>query len=719
MSSSRSTAPVRRGQGDHGVAVLALTALLLLPMVTFAAFGVDLASWYSRVNHLQRSADAAALAGTVWMPNLQKARTVAAESLARNDVVDGRDDVTVVVDEGSNPTSLRVTVTDHSATRWFSGTIGGDQELRRTAEAEYFMPLPLGSPLNYFGGDRAKTALPDTTTVTVAWPRPHDPSGSYRPANAACNVGTASSQNLGRWSNATSYSATGWRNSDPQCVWTAAQTTAPANPTTQLPLNVPCNRQQSPTSALGRWNSGVLGALPTYSDNRFSSGTGNRQCQWAIPGTQPPDATTRAPLNAPCWVTGDLLGGSWNDVLGADVYLAAQLLGTAACQWAADVSVTVTQHPNPIEPDRDPGFWAQIEGPGTVTAYGDAYSTRCTTALSCGSIQSNQHRDTGYWYVVRAPEAGTGPVTISVFDAAFRRDGVITDHTGDYNLGASSTSTNPDFVTEYRVFRQTNPLDVTARVPVGPASAANQADNSCWWAVTGEDAFDLQWKPLCTIEPGPGERYLVNVRTYAPGAAQGAGINGYALQAIASSGAQPELYAQGDMGMFNNGSGTFYLAEVGPSFAGKVLAIDLWDPGDVASGTATIYPMMPSASAPRPVANAPATCTYTSSPDPNAANTTSGAWGSTGVRYASPQPSDSTGRCAIATAPTGSAQRFNDEWLRIRIQIPPEYTCAEGLNPETTAGSCWWGIEYEFSDQPYDVTTWKARIEGNPVHLTN
>jgi hypothetical protein len=701
------------------MAMVVMTALLLLPLLTFTAYGVDLASWYSRINHLQRSADAAALAGTVWMPNQQKASSVAADALARNDIVHGQNDVTVTVEEGATATSLRVTVTDHSAARFFAQLIQGDQVLRRSAEAEYFLPLPLGSPLNYFGGDRTKTAIPDTTTVTVSWPTSYDGTGAYRPANAPCNVGTASTQNLGRWSSATSYSATGWSSSSPQCRWTAAQTTTPPSPTTKLPLNVPCNRQQSPTSALGRWNTGLLGALHTYTGgNRFSSGTGNRQCQWAIPGTEPPDATTRVPLNAPCYVTGELLGGSWNDILGLPVYLAAELLGSSACQWHADVTVTVTQHPNPIHEERSPGFWAQVEGPGTVAAYGDAFSTRCTTALSCGMIQSNQWRDSGYWYVVAAPEDGAAPFTVSVFDAAFRREGSITEHTGDYNLGAASTSTNPDFVTEYRVYRQTNPLDVTSRVPVGSATSGNQDDGSCWWAVTSEDQYDLQWRPLCTIDPQPGERYLVNVRTHSPSSVQGAGINGYALEAIAEGAVQPALYAHSDMGMFNNGSGTFYLAEVGPHFAGKVLAIDLWDPGDVLSGTATIYPKMPSSSAPRPVQDVPPTCTYTASPDPNAVNTTSGGWGSTGVRYSAPQPSDDASRCAIATAPSGTTQRFNDEWLRIRIQIPADYTCTAGLNPETTAGSCWWGIEYQFSSQPYDVTTWKARIEGNPVHLT-
>lgn len=707
---------VVRAQGERG-AVLVITALLLLPMLTFAAYGVDLASWYSRIGELQQSADSAALAGTVWMPNFTKASSVATDTLARNNIVDGQDDISVEITEGSTPTSLRVRVTDNKARRFFSNFVGGDQSLSRMAEAEYFLPLPLGSPLNYFGGDASKTALPDTTTITVTWPNPYNSLSRPPTGPFGCNVGTAASQNLGRWSTSSSYSPTGFSGTT-QCAWATLTATTSESATTQVPTNTPCNRMQSPTSEMGRWEASVLGLVPLYTaGSRFSSGTGNRQCTWTIPGSQPPDAATRAPTNAPCNVTGEPLAGSWNLVV-VPVFLPLALLAAPPCQWRAGVVTTVTQNPNPIPANQSPGFWAQVEGPGTVTAYGDAFSTKCTSALYCSLVQSPQYRDTGYWYAVQVPEGGVDPFTISVFDAAFRRAGSITTDTGDYNLGAASLLTNPDFATEYRVYQQTNPLDVNARIPVGSNPAADQTDNSCWWSVTNQTAFDLQWRSLCTIEPDPGSRYLINVRTYDPGAGHGAGLNGYAVRAVAGGTAQPSLFAYSDMGMFNNGSGTFYLAEVAPHFAGKVLAVDLWDPGDVSSGTATIYPRMPSPSAPRPVLDAPATCTYTSSPDPNPVNTTAGAWGSTGTRYAVAQASDSGTKCAINTAPTGSAKRFNDEWLRIRIQIPADYTCTEGLNPETTAGSCWWGIAYDFSAQPYDVTTWKARIEGNPVHLT-
>jgi hypothetical protein len=704
--------------------VLILTILLLIPLLTVAAYTVDLSAWHARMTHLQGSADAAALAGTVWMPNLPKAVSVASDTLSRNGLVTGEDGVAIAIGEGGTPTSLRVSITDHDPPRLFAfGT--ADPDLTRSAEADYFLPLPLGSPLNYFGGDRSKTQSPDTTTHTVTWPVPYNSTTRPPTGPFGCNVGTTSAQALGRWTSVTAYSATGYSGTT-RCLWTAATATTSAAATTQVPSNVPCNRVQSPTSSMGRWNTGVLGALPTYTGtNRHASGTGNRQCTWAVPGTQPPNTATWAPANAPCMVTGNLLEGSWNKVLTLDVFLPASLLAAPLCQWTASVTTIVVPGPNPIPVDRNPGFWAQVEGPGTVTAYGDAFSTRCTTTISCSTVQSEQHRTTGYWYVMRIPPGATAPVTVSVYDALYRRDGVITAATGDFNLGAASTTTNPDFTTEYRLYRQDDPLDVNVRTPVGAATSGNQADGSCWWTVTNQPAFDAQWRPLCTITPTVGgaaaETYLLNVRTYDAGPARGAGLNGYALQAIASSGPQPALYAYSDMGMFNNGSGTFYLAEVAPTFAGKVLAIDLWDPGDVSSGTGVITPRMPSLAVPRPVADTPATCTYTASPDPNGvhAPTTPPTWGSTGVRYATPRPSDSAARCAVNTAPAGSSQRFNDEWLHIRIQIPADYACTPGLNPETSAGSCWWGIEHSFSAQPYDVTTWKARIEGNPVHLTS
>ena len=195
-----------------------MTALCLLPLMAFAAFGVDLASFYSRASYLQKSADAAALAGTVWMPNLTKARQIACDSLLNNNI-DGGDCGTgpfnVTIERGSTATSLLVTVTDPAATKYFSQVFGsGDQALARAAEAEYNLPLPLGSPLNYFGGDTSQTN--NLTHVEywdeIAWPTDYNMT-VHAPVNTPCNIGTSATQNFGRWTSATTFDANGFSGS--------------------------------------------------------------------------------------------------------------------------------------------------------------------------------------------------------------------------------------------------------------------------------------------------------------------------------------------------------------------------------------------------------------------------------------------------------------------------------------------------------------------------
>ena len=60
-----------------------MSALLMLPLLAFAGFAVDIGYWYTHANRMQRAADAAALAGVVWMPNDEKAETVRKGFLAR------------------------------------------------------------------------------------------------------------------------------------------------------------------------------------------------------------------------------------------------------------------------------------------------------------------------------------------------------------------------------------------------------------------------------------------------------------------------------------------------------------------------------------------------------------------------------------------------------------------------------------------------------------
>lgn len=770
----------RRSHGERGVAIV-MTALLLIPLMVFAAYGVDLASWYSRISYLQKSADAAALAGTVWMPDLTTASTVACDSLRRNgiDCASTTDGIDVSIAVGSTANSLRVQITDNNPKRYFSQVIGHQQTLTRSAEAEYNLPIPLGSPLNYFGGNSNKntfTRVDTPATNTVTWPANWN-NVANPPTNAPCNVGP-SGINLGRWLSVTSFDGAASNSGSTQCRWTVN-----GDPTTPTPVsvpppdyfrrpptNAPCNVFQG-TSTNGRWTS------PTAWDagGRYTSGTGFRQCTWdaritrassLLPFMQnsPNNVSANQPLNRPCnvgyvaangnWATGS---GGWNNTgmlpSGTTVKTAAN--GNQLCEWTARITSTpasTTWGPtgNQIDPTRSPGFWAMVEGPGTVNPNGDAYSPRCYTSVNCtGTPQNLNYRptsdpDRGYWYTVKIPPGLSGNVDIQVYDAQFggnagattlpancSRSGTaqqdcvngLANMTGDSSLNVSGAV----FATEFRVFRQTNPFDFRIRTNVFTSSSGDTNPGSCWWDLREEDSFRLQWRSLCTLTGVlPGDLYLINVRTNDVGSS-GSGVNAYALQACANgsctAGVQPALYAYQDMGMFTNftssGSGpqsaTFYLAEVGPQYAGKTLVVELWDPGD-SSGQSTIFPMRPSATVPGPVVNVPAAdCTYSSDPLPNASQTSSpgGRTGRIEVNHAS----DTSGSCGIISH-NGSSSQFNGVWLRVRINVPTTYTCNVGINPVITANSCWWGIKYEFAAATTDVTTWQARIEGNPVHLT-
>jgi hypothetical protein len=568
---------------DGGYALL-LTALLVVPIMIASALAIDVGSWYARITQLQRAADAAALAGTIWMPDITKATDVAEDSLLKNGInPDGSSGVVVTIGPGASSTSLKVTLSEANVKGYFSSVANWTQSLTRSAEAEYYLPLPLGSPLNYFGGDASKNSA-QTTTVPPSDYRTNPPTNAQQ-----CRVASPGS---GRWRN-NAYSASGNTNGYPTCTW-------PSGVNTQ------------------------------------------------------------------------------------------------------------------IQTDRSPGFWAAVGGPGDVAAYGDAYSSVCTGSINCGApVQGNKmYRSTGYWYVIKIPATGASTTTVSVYDASYDPNNGSSNNAGDQNHSDSTV-----FNTDFRIYRQDSPLDINVRTPL--ASSANNADGSCYWSLTNNADYLAQWRSLCTISnPAAGSTYLINVRTSQP-QFRGAGVNGYAVQAVASGSTQPAVYAYGDMAMRNNvasGDATFYLAEVGPEYAGKVLTVDLWDPGD-ASQTAYLYPMMPSTSAPKPVRNvAQNDCTYTASPSPNAAGGSGSAGGATGSQVTTARGSDVSGQCGVRTN-NGGTNLYNDEWLRLRIKVPSDYTCTKGINPETTAGSCWWGIKYNFAGAANDVTTWKAAIEGNPVHL--
>jgi hypothetical protein len=139
----------RRCGEDRGYAVI-MTALLLVPLMGFAGFAVDVGAWYARASELQRAADAAALAGVVWQPDFTTAEAAARAEASRNGFTHGVDGIEVnVTNSASN--QLQVQIIDSDADMFFAGLFLDDVAIGRQAVSEYIDSVPLGSPRNHFG----------------------------------------------------------------------------------------------------------------------------------------------------------------------------------------------------------------------------------------------------------------------------------------------------------------------------------------------------------------------------------------------------------------------------------------------------------------------------------------------------------------------------------------------------------------------------------------
>lgn len=166
---SRGSAPVSNRNRERppsevdGGYVMIMTALLLIPLVAFTALAIDVSSWYSRATELQRTADAAALSAVIWLPDESKVDSVAADTAEANGFKDAVGNITITVDAKPDMNEVEVCVEDGSVTQFFGAVISQPTSLKRCGTARFDMPLQLGSPLNYFGGDSASVFHQNST----------------------------------------------------------------------------------------------------------------------------------------------------------------------------------------------------------------------------------------------------------------------------------------------------------------------------------------------------------------------------------------------------------------------------------------------------------------------------------------------------------------------------------------------------------------------------
>jgi hypothetical protein len=146
----------------------------------------------------------------------------------------------------------------------------------------------------------------------------------------------------------------------------------------------------------------------------------------------------------------------------------------------------------------------------------------------------------------------------------------------------------------------------------------------------------------------------------------------------------PRVYGKDAISVYANtsdGVASFFLAEIEAEHSGKILQLELWDPGEGGSKIEFLKPT--------------GTNTWALQPFSWASYNENGT--ATG----------SAGNNVNSVSVTGSV--FNGKLLRIQIPLT-------GYSPPSD--NKWWKIQYTFtSGSVTDRTTWSAKVIGDPVHL--
>lgn len=191
-----------RTRGDSGY-VIALTGVLIVPLLAFTAMAVDLGAWYAQAAREQRATDAASMAGVVYLPNLTNATNAAVNVMAANNFSAAKGDTITVTQVASN--RLQVSVVK-AGSRYFGKLFVNNVNISRTATAEFNKPIPMGSPSNIFGNDPStcpqRQPDPSTCPGPMMWGAINgpfeghsqgDPYATQCPPTGSCSGATTSS----------------------------------------------------------------------------------------------------------------------------------------------------------------------------------------------------------------------------------------------------------------------------------------------------------------------------------------------------------------------------------------------------------------------------------------------------------------------------------------------------------------------------------------------
>ena len=688
--------------------VLVIFAGAAFVLIALMALVIDVSWYWANTLKVQRAADAAALAGAVWLPGdaVTAASTARTEAM-KNGYQNGSGGVTVTpTQDTSDPRQLDVSVSAPVST-FFMRIIGINSiNATRTAKGLYVLPVPMGSPLAYYGvGDYyVNTGNPPVTSTASYTSAPT--SGKWTTPNNA-------------WATGSSYTTATTSSGQPQ-AWKALNINTAGLSGTVTGIVVSFNAMKAGTGsactvkAEVSWNGTTWGNSPETTGNLTTT-------------LSPYQLGSSSDLTV--W---DTSGHTWSASDFGSAFQVRLTFAGSSCSSSATLSLNnlvVTVYSSAIQKVdvHDPnntvlpslGAWGAIITRGGNEQNGDAYAPANnggspysgSNALYNGSATNGG----GYIYVINLPSVGG---SVNVFDPGFcamggNPSGAGNLGAGDHWIGTAGTAVS----TYYTLWNTSGLLGLDPSnwgTPVYSSGSLFQDQNGYdpqngsnpGSATSGCDAYHNAWWTLPTGSL-PAGTYALQVATTNPtNASKNAGTNAenmFAIEAI--SGGSPTVYGNGKMAVYNNlqpGNAyqLFYLAKIDRnSGAGKTALIDIFDPGDV-PGNAVLKVLSPDGGV-----QTQASFSYTTDANCNTTVNANG-W----------QPSDACSASGVSqiTTSIGGHSSFNNTWIHIRVAIPATYGTNGLWGP---GGGGWWQIRYETPGGGNDTTTWQVSISGNPVHL--
>ncbi len=747
----------RRPRGQ----VLVIFALSIFVLLGICAVVVDVSWYWANTLRVQRAADAGALAGVVDLPGqVTLAESTAAVGVEQN----GYSLMTVSCSGGDQPTSvpgvcaypdpnndrqLDVTLSEPVNT-FFMRLIGINKiTATRTANALYVLPVPMGSPENYYGsfgqvrtessvagpyfartsgdglggGDDQWSSVPSGDTRVQDLQSPND--GEYATAASTSKIEWLGTFGFNDFPSGATFSGIkvlmrGLGNNTTGCsVKVALSYDNGKDWTSNSGLKTQTLTATNTLYTLGSdtdlWNYSGWNTT-TLSDNHF------------LVSLQPATLSGACTLIEIDQVQVEVVYTYSNTMTGPG---AACPSAAANCLQDVGGQTLNTR-----------GFWATMDTDGASNVNGDAYqpyydNPTSTPAKTCPSPGNACYDPIDYYNYAFFMPAGTTGGYVYIYDPAFCAT-ALNEGLGDrwfsgsgpvstwfelYNTNDTPYNLADDtpIATSGNLFQDMNGSDTLMGGPTGGGYSTCIKDGTVYGDYRDyHDAWYLlnPGQPLSGAEPN-GTTYRVHTTqslppqfgtyTYSdPDDQKNAnGENSFAIfgvdnEGTTTNGLLPQVYGLGAMQMFTplSASGSlvnsdFYLAQVDQAYAGRTLEIKLWDPGDTSPLSATLYILEPTSSG-----WSYADFTYTAH-----TGTTGGANSACNTNSNSSPTNDS-----VQTSTGAATGLFNGCWLTMEVPIPTNYTAPQ---------SGWWKIEYAMNGNgtSSDVTTWTADIKGNPVHL--